>query len=255
MTWVDTSTVAVTLLLIATMPVFAVVARHRLPDPDMSTRGHSVMLGRWLREWLVWLITPAERIMVAFRISPTALNVCGLLCGLAAGVALAAEQLAIAGCLTLLGGVADVFDGRVARARGITSKFGAFFDSTLDRFAESLTFLGILFYFANSRTYVLLAAAAMSGSLLVSYVRARGEALGASSPGGLMQRAERLVVLAIGAVADPVVAARFGSHDGVVLGGALGLIAIGTWGTAVWRVVAVSRALNTQSRELPHDKL
>ena len=243
MTPIDTGAVALIVLVLATMPVFAVVGRNRPVDQDMATRGQSVFLGLWLREWLVWLITPAEQVMVSAGVSPTALNVCGLSFGLAAGVAFGANRLPLAGCFILLGGVADVFDGRLARARGMTSRFGAFFDSTLDRFSESLTFLGVLYYFTGSGNRVLLAAAAMSGSLLVSYARARGEALGAPSPGGLMQRAERLVVLAVAAIADPVMAARFGWRDGSVVLFAVALIAVGTWSTAIWRVWAVSRAL------------
>jgi phosphatidylglycerophosphate synthase len=228
--------------LLVTMPLFAIVARGRPMDAEVQRRGRTAILGYWVRDWLMWVIAPLERTMVRARVNPDHLNVLGALLGLAAGVAFASASLGTAGWLILLGGAADVFDGRVARARGMASEHGSFLDSTLDRFAESFAFIGLCAYFADRPVFLLATAAALSGSLLVSYTRAKGESLGVPNRGGLMQRPERLVLLALGALLDPL-ATRRGLAPGALLGYVVALIAFGAWGTAVYRTVAITRAL------------
>jgi CDP-diacylglycerol--glycerol-3-phosphate 3-phosphatidyltransferase len=213
--------------LLLTMPVFAVVSRHRAIDPDVARRSRTILLGRWVRDWLMWTIAPIERGMIRAGVSPDALNYSGVLFGIIAGAAFARGILGAGGLLILLGGVADVFDGRIARARGLSNQYGAFADSTLDRFTESFTFLGLVVYFAGSPFFELATAAAISGSLLVSYTRARGEAQGVSNTAGVMQRAERLVLLGLGAIVDPVVTSRLSWPQGTVLGWIVALIALG----------------------------
>lgn len=243
MTGLDVAAVALAVALLLSMPIFAVVSRGRAMDPEVARRGKTVFLGRWVRDWLMWVIGPAERAMVRAGVSPDALNVLGVVFGGAAGVAFARGTLSTAGWMIVLGGIADIFDGRIARARGIASHYGAFLDSTLDRFAETFAFFGVVLYFAGDPRMALLAAAALGGSLLVSYTRARGEALGVAVTGGLMQRAERLVLLAIAAIFDPVIASQFGWTAGRLLGYAVGVIAAGSLGTAVYRTIAIARAL------------
>lgn len=228
--------------LLLTMPLFAIVGRGRAMDPEVQRRGRTAILGYWVRDWLMWVIAPLERAMVRARVNPDALNALGALFGLGAGVAFALGSLGTAGWLILLGGVADVFDGRVARARGVASAHGAFLDSTLDRFAESFAFIGLCAHFGDRPLFVLATAAALSGSLLVSYTRAKGESLGVSGLGGVMQRAERLVLLAVGALLDPLAASN-GFSSGSLLGLIVILIAIGSWGTAIYRTAAITDAL------------
>jgi CDP-diacylglycerol---glycerol-3-phosphate 3-phosphatidyltransferase len=239
----DLTALGLVLALLLTMPVYAVVRRSRVMDRDVARRGSTVLLGYWLRDWLMWLIGPVERTIVRAGVSPDAFNYLGVLLAAGAGLAFAQGALGVGGWLVLLGGAADVFDGRIARARGIASSYGAFMDSTLDRFAETLTFLGLIVYFAAVPAMVLATAAALGGSLLVSYTRARGEALGITGSGGVMQRAERLVLLAVGAILDPVTAWRAGWGAGTVLAIVLVMIAVGTAGTAVYRTVSIARTL------------
>ncbi|MBI5709954.1 MAG: CDP-alcohol phosphatidyltransferase family protein [Candidatus Eisenbacteria bacterium] len=235
--------VAVALL---TMPVFALVARGRPVDVEVARRPRTVLLGTWVRDWLMWLIGPLVRASVAARVPPVAFNVLGALLGMAAGAAYAAGALALGGWLVLLGGAADIFDGRVARARGLVSRAGAFLDSTLDRFAETFTFAGLALYHRDAPWRVLATALALGGSLLVSYTRARGEGLGIECRGGVMQRAERLVLLAVASVLDHTVSALAGWPDGSLLVAAVALIAAGSLGTALWRTAAIVRALERE---------
>lgn len=238
--------------LLATMPLFAWVAKRtgRRRDEDVARRPASLLLGFWLRDWLVWLIRPVERSLVTAGISPTALNLLGAVCGIAGGGAFATGQFGLAAWLVGLGGFSDILDGRVARARGIASAYGAFLDSTLDRFAETGTFVGIAWYFAGSAWLSAATVLAIAGSLLVSYTRARGEALGVHFAGGLMQRAERLTLLAVGALLDAPLSQRLGWSPGAVLSGVVVAIGVGTVGTAIYRTARIAQALasNTPGR-------
>ncbi|HET6230065.1 MAG TPA: CDP-alcohol phosphatidyltransferase family protein [Longimicrobiaceae bacterium] len=243
MTRTDTVALALVGALLLTMPVFAVVARGRPMDADVARRSKSVLLGHWVRDWLMWVIGPMERGLVRARVSPDVFNYLGVVFGLLAGVAFARGSLSLAGWMVLLGGAADIFDGRIARARGIAAPYGAFLDSTLDRFAETFAFAGVALFFQASRPALLATVLAMGASLLVSYARARGEALGVHGAGGVMQRAERLVTLALAALLDSAVTGRAGWAPGSLLAGAVALIALGALGTAVYRTGYVTREL------------
>jgi len=106
------------------------------------------------------------------------------------------------GLLILLGGFFDMLDGVVARTNGKKTTFGAFLDSTLDRYSDSLLFLAVAWYFFGRRQPggMLLASGSLVGALLISYVRARAEALGIECQVGLMERPERVVLLAFGCI-------------------------------------------------------
>jgi phosphatidylglycerophosphate synthase len=229
--------------LLASMPVFAVRSRGRPPDPDVARRPVTPLIGLWVRDWMVWVVSPVERLIVRSGLSPDALNYFGAAAGIGAGAAFAGNAPGLAAWLLALGGISDILDGRVARARGIASRHGAFLDSTLDRFAEAGTFAGLAWRFSGSAWMSVATVLAISGSLLVSYARARGEALGAGFSGGLMQRAERIVLLVFGALLDPGVTARMGWPPGAVLAGIVVVIALGTLGTALHRTAVIARTL------------
>jgi CDP-diacylglycerol--glycerol-3-phosphate 3-phosphatidyltransferase len=228
--------------LLASMPVFAIRRRGRPIDPDVARRAASPLLGIWVRDWAVWVLGPVERWLVARRVSPTLLNFIGALAGLGAGVAFGCARPALAALLLALGGIGDILDGRVARARGLVSRRGAFLDSTLDRFAETATFVGLAWLLAGSPWRTALVALALGGSLLVSYARARGESLGAPFGGGLLQRPERLLLLILGGLLESA-APRLGWPSEMVLTAVAGLVACGTVATAVHRTAGVARRL------------
>lgn len=147
------------------------------------------------------VLDPAFDFLVARRVNPNVLTTCGFLVTVAAGLAFHGHRVRLAGALVLLGGLFDVFDGQVARRSGRVTKFGTFYDSTLDRISEIVMYLGILSLYNDYRLelghvgMIYAVMLAMAGSLMISYTRARAEALGIDCSVGLMQRPERVVLI------------------------------------------------------------
>lgn len=179
---------------------------------------------------------PVERLVRIFaRVSPDVLTITGLaLNGVAcAFFAFAGGKdyrspilLRIGGLVALAASIFDMLDGRVARLRGRETKFGAFLDSTMDRYSDMLLFMGLLVLYARmDRTPdMVLVWVAAFGSFMTSYARARAESLIPRCSVGLLERPERIVLLGVGALANRMVAA-------------LWLIAVLSNVTAVQRVV------------------
>jgi CDP-diacylglycerol--glycerol-3-phosphate 3-phosphatidyltransferase len=214
-------------------------------DADAERKGSRFLLGAgdFLVHWFMWVIAPAERLLLRAGAGPDLMNAAGLAFGALAGVLIGTGRLEAGGWAIALAGVADILDGRLARARGVTSPYGKFIDSTLDRFVETFAFLGFAAYFAGRPWGPVTVAAGLGGSLLVSYAQARGETVGVSGSGGLMQRAERLVLTALGCLFDPALSRKLGLAEGTVLLWVIAVIAVGALGTAVHRTIWIARRL------------
>ncbi|HJU88709.1 MAG TPA: CDP-alcohol phosphatidyltransferase family protein, partial [Gemmatimonadaceae bacterium] len=119
MTTTDKIALSLVAALLLTMPLYAIVARGRALDPEVARRPTTVIFGYWVRDWLMWVIGPMERAFIRAGITPDFFNILGAVFGLAAGVAFAYGALSLGGWMILLGGAADIFDGRIARARGL----------------------------------------------------------------------------------------------------------------------------------------
>jgi CDP-diacylglycerol--glycerol-3-phosphate 3-phosphatidyltransferase len=175
------------------------------------------------------------------RITPNALTASGVvLCGVASLVVLFQDRNEIlfywvAAAVFVLGSLLDILDGALARAGGKTTPFGAFLDSTTDRISEGFMLTAIAYVLATQHhpVFVAVAMAAMAGSILVSYTRARAETLGLRGDVGIGSRAERVVVITAGLVLAP-----WG-----VLPWALVLLACTAWITVVQRVLHVRKQL------------
>jgi phosphatidylglycerophosphate synthase len=230
---------------IASMPVFAVLGRGR-KDPDAERKGSRFLLGlgNFLIHWFMWAIGPVERMLLALGATPDHMNAGGLLFGVLSGVLIGLGHLEAGGWAIALAGVCDILDGRLARAQALASPYGKFIDSTLDRFVETFAFLGFAVYFGGQVLGSLVVAAGLGGSLLVSYAQARGETVGVSGSGGLMQRAERLVLQILACLLDPTVTRAMGWDEGTLLLGVLALIAVGSMGTAIYRTAWIARRLD-----------
>ena len=145
---------------------------------------------------------PVVKLLSRTQITPNSLTVTGFLVSVGAAAAIAESLLLVGGLLVLFAGLFDLLDGPLARTKEQVTKFGAILDSSLDRLSEAAVLLGVLIYFvsADHSWGPALAFAALIGSFMVSYTRARAEGLGIDCEVGFFTRAERVVVLAAGLI-------------------------------------------------------
>jgi len=169
-----------------------------------------------LQQGIYFIINPFVRLLIRMGVTPNIVTTIGFLGNIAAAAVLAAEgyglilgaapdygRVTLAGALIIGFSLFDMLDGQVARLGGMTSTFGAMYDSVLDRYCELFTLGGIACWLIGlgDFTGVLLTFLALTGSIMVSYVRARAEGLGLECKIGFMQRPERVVVTALSLLA------------------------------------------------------
>jgi len=180
-----------------------------------------------------WVRRRAEALMSAIGripITPNQITVIGVALTFVAAVLVALGYLRWAGVVLIVAGTFDILDGALARSSGRSYPYGAFLDSTLDRYSEGAIYIGLAAYFAGTpgplqRWLLLATMAALAGSFLVSYVRARAQSLGFTCESGLFARPERVVVTVVGLIVG-----------GLVLYGVVFLLAILTNLTALQRI-------------------
>jgi CDP-diacylglycerol---glycerol-3-phosphate 3-phosphatidyltransferase len=151
-----------------------------------------------------WLLDKIVGALAATGINPNFLTFIGLVVNFWAAVMFATGLFKTAAIVIFFAGFLDMLDGQVARRQNRVTAFGAFYDSTLDRYSDMALYMGIMVYYAvNGRSsYVILGAVATAGSVMVSYARARAESLIPLCKVGFMERPERLVLLIIGGLFD-----------------------------------------------------
>lgn len=213
------------------------------------------MFSRRIQQQARHLVTLIIQPLAYQGVTPNMLTGMGLLLSILTAIVIAQGFLFAGGLLVLFAGIFDMFDGAMARVRNAATTFGAFLDSTLDRYAEGIILLGLLFYAMqrpglrdplwpapHEQTWMIaFIYIAAVGSLLVSYTKARAEGLGIECKTGLLARPERVVLLAIGLL----------SQTGIW---ALALLAIFSHVTAVERIFAVWRTTR-QTMTRPEEAL
>jgi CDP-diacylglycerol--glycerol-3-phosphate 3-phosphatidyltransferase len=145
-------------------------------------------------------IDPFIQLLTRWDIHPNTFTTLGFIISCFSTYFMAMGLFRIAALLVLLAGLFDTIDGKLARDSGKVSKFGALFDSTLDRYSEAILFFGMAYYFIEHDMYLssIAVAVAMGGSLMVSYIRARAEGLGFECKVGILQRPERVLLISLG---------------------------------------------------------
>ena len=231
--------------LILLLSALAYGLRGGKKDKDAEGKGAQFFLGfgDFLLHSFLWTLDPAVKVSLRLRLTPDFYNYLGLVTGLASGVFIAFGWLSLGGWALALCGVADILDGRIARATGVASNYGDFIDSTFDRYVEAAAFLGFALYLRATPYGPFLAGAALAASLIVSYARARGEVLGVLCTGGLMQRGERLVITTLVCLADPLLTGFLGWTPGGLIQWMLGFIAVTSTITAVHRTYWIAARL------------
>ena len=201
-----------------------------------------------IKNWYLNLIKPVIELFIRLELNPNLFTTIGFILTIGAAVLFAVGQLVLGGAIVLLAGTFDIVDGKVARATNRVTKFGALYDSTLDRYAEVIMFFGLAFYFVKADMFLTSVAVsfALGGSMMVSYVRARAEALGFQCKMGIMQRPERIVYIGLGAILSFMKIWKF-EHATLVF--AVALIAIFANVTAVQRIYHVWVSENGRKKE------
>jgi CDP-diacylglycerol--glycerol-3-phosphate 3-phosphatidyltransferase len=183
----------------------------------------------------------ARNRLIESRLTPNAISVAGLVGNLIAAVLILEEYFVLAGVAFIIGSLCDMFDGRYSRMSGKGTPFGAFLDSTLDRVEEGVVLAAVAAWFAKESNEVAVGATVLAvvGSYMVSYTRARAEALGVECKVGIASRAVRVVILSAGLV----FAAGELIPDLDLLEPAIYVMAALTVFTAIQRVLHVRRQL------------
>jgi len=173
------------------------------------------------------------RIVAKTNLSPNAITIIGLVLNFVVAAVISTGNLLLGGALLLVAGGFDVIDGAVARATNQVSRFGSFFDSTMDRYADAVILGGVLLYFINedSGTWaIMLTFITLVGSLMISYTRSKAESIDLRGDVGFAQRAERVIILAAGLLLGYPV-------------WAIGVLAVLTQFTVLQRIIHVWREL------------
>ena len=191
------------------------------------------------------LVEPVAARMARAGVSPNALSAIGLVCTVAGGTAFALGWIVAGGWILGVTAVFDVLDGRVARLAATATRFGKFYDSTLDRIADAASFGGLTIFFASDGPYhsvgmVAVCVAAAAGAFVTSYARARAETVNVDVRVGLLQRPERVVLLAAPAGLAGL------AWNGAVLRAAVIVLAVASWVTVAQRIAFVRQHLGDE---------
>jgi len=181
-----------------------------------------------------WFERPAVAVLVAMKVNPTMATIIGMVIAVAAGYFVYQGDFVLGGILVLVGATFDMLDGGIARSTNSVSKRGALTDSVFDRVSELAVLAGLGVYYANqtddSTLGATLAFLASGGSILVSYVRARAEGLGAKGTAGFLTRPERVLITVVGLILGYPLAV-------------LWILGVGTPLSALWRYIEAWKAL------------
>jgi CDP-diacylglycerol---glycerol-3-phosphate 3-phosphatidyltransferase len=211
------------------------LARPPRPPRLAAYRGIIAILGGWA----YWVTRPMMHLAERVGLTANGLTLLGLFINVAAGIAAGFGAFGWAAVALVWGSIGDLLDGELARKTGTQTRAGAFLDSNLDRLSEMALFAGFAVSFPD-RSGVFWAIAALAGSVMVSYARARGEGLGVACPNFGLERPHRVVILMAA-----LLASAFLPFDraALLLEGVSALIAVGAGGTAFARMVVIHELL------------
>jgi CDP-diacylglycerol---glycerol-3-phosphate 3-phosphatidyltransferase len=197
---------------VLTLAIFTFTYRRRARDRTRS-KGGSWITAEFFREYFFFLSEPFVRFFKLLRVTPNAVSVIALLIGLGAAGLVALGEFFWSGWALGFSGMIDTIDGHLARSTGKTSVRGGFLDSIYDRYVDVAVFLAFAFYFWNLTDndlvapggyYAAAALLALSAASLISYSKERGANLGFEDTKGLMQRGDRMLILCVMTIYDPV---------------------------------------------------
>ena len=196
---------------------------------ETLSRVHKSFIGIFLIEFWYWLTNPLLYIFKVLHFTPNKITTLSIFLSFITGLIYATGNFAFAGWMLVISGTLDMLDGRLARETGTATREGAFFDSCSDRYSDSFVLIGIAVYFLSKNYFggdftislsdfiaIVVILFLMLGTASVSYVKARGEAVGITTKSGLMQRPERIMMLSIYSILDPflrIIQKNYGMND------------------------------------------
>ena len=183
------------------------------------------------------VLNRAAAFLAGKKITPNQMTLAGMVLNALAGWAYSGGLFALGALILLAGSLGDLLDGPLARHTGRVSRFGAFLDSTVDRYSDFFVFGGLAWHFANQGMWssFLMTLGVLLGAYATSYTRARGESLVPAVSVGLFERPERVILLFIGSLATPLLPLI------------LGILLVGTHVTALQRIFLVKRLLQEKA--------
>ena len=201
------------------------------------------MITEWGRRNLKVILEPIAGVFRALHITPNVITLLGFLLNVVAAYLIIIDQVTWGGVVFLIAAGADAIDGTLARQIGIRNKFGAFWDSTLDRLSESIIIMAIAYNYAvnGNAMAVMIAFLALIASFLVSYTRARGEGIGIDVKVGIGTRVGRFIIMAVVLIFNSL-------YEHMLLIG-LGLITILAGITVIQRMWVVYKVTHESSAE------
>lgn len=169
---------------------------------QVSEKKQSITLTDQMRVRFKGILDPLAAFFNSIGLMPNTMTILGLVGNVIGAYFLARGQMTIGGVIILLMGPVDALDGTMARLRGMAGHFGAFVDSVTDRYSELIIFAGLLYYYTNQGDALatILTYVAAAGSVLVSYIRSRGQSLNWDTKVGILTRMERYLVLSPGLI-------------------------------------------------------
>jgi CDP-diacylglycerol--glycerol-3-phosphate 3-phosphatidyltransferase len=205
---------------------------------ETKKRPRSFVSNAFFREFWYFLMGPLKRQFIKYDVSPNVLTWFGFIFSAFAGIAFGLGEFGMGGWFVIFAATCDVYDGQLARAKGINKKSGAFLDSVLDRLGEAFMFCGLAWFFREDVLWFLVLFITFTSSQLISYTRARAEGLGFGGARGFFQRAERMIVLSIGMCLIPVFNYFWGNGH-YSLYSTLACLCLGSVQTALSRSISI----------------
>lgn len=204
-----------TIVILMMLIFYFTVYRSSKRNKEIADRQPTVFTNQFFREFWFWFTNPVFQFFLKAKIHPNSITRLSTFFALVSGILFGFGKISTGGWVLAISGTFDMLDGRIARARNQASNAGAFFDSVMDRYADFFVFAGIITFFAlvseefsrQPQSYYItgLVLLSMLGAQLISYAKERGHNLGAEHSTGLMQRADRVAVLGLSAVFDPLI--------------------------------------------------
>jgi len=222
-------------IIILLFTYFALTWGKRSKSQEALSRLHRSFVGIFFIEFWYWITRPLLNFFKFIKITPNGITAISILLSFATGSLYAVGFIALGGSLLIISGTLDMLDGALARETNQVTKSGAFFDSCGDRYSDSFIFIGIALYFLSKNISIDTANFTITsfdyigivtimtillGTASMSYVKARGEVVGATSKRGLMQRTERILMLVIYSMLDPflrIILSEYNLNTDIVL--------------------------------------